>query len=433
MIIMKCRTASRKIESSMEVKHAKDRLKRLLVESGFDRSKPIPILGWTVFKKFAYEPVRCAGDSVYAQIGMTYPVNASPYFQVSFVRGFFIKEEPGDYARGESLHLDFACDLTAEPKTLPAYLRSETFPNLESFFTAVERLPEFQQVLSIRFWTCSIYQDKFGYQIISKLAKKKETTVYKARDIRFNRNVALKISGPTEPGHMERLFRSARCMAAVQHSGTVAAFGVGENQGDIHIAMELVEGGTLADKLGKPWPARTAAQFIADLADAVRALHQQGIIHRDINPTHILLTEDGRPKLTGFRWSLFMDATPDPGLVGIPGYISPQQATGKGNPGPATDIYALGAVLYELLTGRPPFREATAYKTLQKVMEEDPLPPSCLEPNIPADLEAVCLKCLAKRPEDRHETTLGLRDDLRRYLHLTAPTLLDRLRHKLGR
>jgi len=250
----------------MEVKHAKDRLKRLLVESGFDRSKPIPILGWTVFKKFAYEPVRCAGDSVYAQIGMTYPVNASPYFQVSFVRGFFIKEEPGDYARGESLHLDFACDLTAEPKTLPAYLRSETFPNLESFFTAVERLPEFQQVLSIRFWTCSIYQDKFGYQIISKLAKKKETTVYKARDIRFNRNVALKISGPTEPGHMERLFRSARCMAAVQHSGTVAAFGVGENQGDIHIAMELVEGGTLADKLGKPWP----AELFPKVVDGVR-------------------------------------------------------------------------------------------------------------------------------------------------------------------
>src|SRR5262249_11454067 len=158
-------------------------------------------------------------------------------------------------------------------------------------------------------------------------------------------------------------------MAFIRHPGVVKAYAMGANKGESFIAMELVDGGKLADKLGKLWPARQAAHFIAALANAVHALHEHGVIHREIDPSPCLLTAGGQPQLAGFRRALWTVSTPDPGLVGNPSYISPEQVVGRGNPGIATDIYALGAVFYELLTVRPPFGEDTARRTLQRVME----------------------------------------------------------------
>jgi tetratricopeptide (TPR) repeat protein len=185
--------------------------------------------------------------------------------------------------------------------------------------------------------------------------------------------------------------------------------------------MEFVEGGSLAQKLaGTPQPARQAAALLATVAEAVHAAHQHGIVHRDLKPSNVLLTADGTPKITDFGLARRLEGaaglTHSGAPVGTPSYMAPEQAEGKSSDlGPAADTYALGAILYELLTGRPPFRAATAAETLQQVVAQDPVPPSRLNATVPRDLETICLKCLEKEPARRYPSALAVGEDLHRF------------------
>jgi tRNA A-37 threonylcarbamoyl transferase component Bud32 len=391
----------------MKVKEAENRLKRSLVESGFDFRKPNPLLGWTVFKEFAREAVDCAGTWIYLQIGVLNPLAGGP-FRFELVRYFSLQEEVGDYGRLEHVHLLFTCRPTQELKNLKTHLWSHRFSDLDSCFGAVESLPEFRGVMSHSAWNCHVHPEVSGYQIISELARDGEAAVYKARDLQHKRGVALPVLRSANADARSRLFRACHCMAAMQHPAIVAAYAMGEIHADTFIAMELVEGGKLADKLGKPWPARQAAEITELLANAVHGLHQRGVIHREINPSHILLTLDGQPKLTGFTRPLFV------------------METAQGH-GVAADVYALGAILYELLTGRPPCGEGTTQNT-SEAMEAELRLPMALEASVPSELETICLKCLAKKPEDRYGTAEALGAVLRRYLQLPASRPLGALK-----
>jgi serine/threonine-protein kinase len=274
--------------------------------------------------------------------------------------------------------------------------------------------------------------------------------VYKAWHRRLNRAVALKmlLAGPyARPEELERFLREAEAVAGLRHANVVQVYDVGDLDGRPYFTMEYVEGGSLARKLaGTPQPADQAASLVATLAEAIQVAHQSGIVHRDLKPANILLqrkseirnskseTEQNHPGSDfGFRISDFEPKVTDFGLarrleggggltlsgvpVGTPSYMAPEQGRGNGAAiGPATDVYALGAILYELLTGRPPFRAATAAATLQQVLAEDPVPPSRLNPRVPRDLETICLKCLHKEPPRRYASARELADDLGRFL-----------------
>jgi WD40 repeat protein/serine/threonine protein kinase len=275
-----------------------------------------------------------------------------------------------------------------------------------------------------------------GYEIERELGRGGMGVVYLARQTQLNRHVALKmiLAGlhASEP-ERERFRIEARAAAQLQHPNIVQIHEVGETDGRPYLALEFVAGGSLAGRLiGQPWPARDAAALIEPLARAIDHAHSRGIIHRDLKPANVLLSEmgpvgpiTGPPKITDFGLAKqLQDAdaraagpTRTGAVMGTPSYIAPEQASGRsGAVGPAADIYSLGSILYELLTGRPPFRGETPLDTVLQVMTDEPIAPRRLQPKVPRDLETVCLKCLEKDPRRRYVSAAELADDLRRFL-----------------
>jgi serine/threonine-protein kinase len=264
-----------------------------------------------------------------------------------------------------------------------------------------------------------------GYEVEGILGRGGMGVVFRARHLKLNRLVALKslLAGAyAGPHERARFRREAEAVAALRHPHIVQIYDVGELPGGPYFTMELVEGGSLAQKLGgRPLPPRQAAELIATLACGVQFAHQSGFMHRDLKPGNVLLTADGVPKITDFGLARPIDGGPEFTLtgarIGTPSYMAPEQALGKTSAlGPAVDIYALGAVLYEMLTGRPPFEGESAADTERKVIADEPVPPSRRNARVPRDLETICLKCLHKDPTRRYASAQDLGDDLYRFL-----------------
>src|SRR5262245_2446683 len=262
-----------------------------------------------------------------------------------------------------------------------------------------------------------------GYEVESILGRGGMGVVYRARHLRLGRHVALKMTlagAYAGPDERERFRQEAEAVAALRHPNLVQVYDAGDWAGRPYFTMELIEGGSLAQRLaGTPQPAREAAALLATLAEAVQVAHQGGIVHRDLKPANILLTADGMPKIADFGLARRLEGgarlTMSGALLGTPSYMAPEQARGQSNIGPAVDVYALGAMLYELLTGRPPFRAETPAETVLQVIEQEPVPPARLNARVPRDLETICLKCLHKEPHSRYADAAALADDLRRF------------------
>jgi serine/threonine-protein kinase len=279
-----------------------------------------------------------------------------------------------------------------------------------------------------------------GYEILHVLGRGGMGVVYRARQTRLSRLVALKmvLAGKhADAEHLARFRTEAEAVARLQHPHIVQIYDVGEHEGLPYFCLELVAGGSLDQKLnGIPLPSRRAAHLVETLARAMHAAHQQGIVHRDLKPSNVLLApsdpfhgvqlenspdESGyfEPKISDFGLAKKLDdrrgQTQSGAIIGTPEYMSPEQAGGKKSQiGPATDIYALGAILYELLTGRPPFVAETPLDTLMEVLEQEPAPPRLINTKVDRDVETICLKCLEKDPADRYASALAMAEDLRR-------------------
>ena len=281
-----------------------------------------------------------------------------------------------------------------------------------------------------------------GYEVMRLIGHGGMGVVYEARQLSLGRVVAIKmISVPhARPKLLARFRAEAEAAARLQHPNIVHIFDVGQVNGRPFFSMEHVAGGTLADWLERhrPQPAE-AAEFVATLAQAVHAAHQNGIVHRDLKPANVLLQRNAAalalnaaiPKIADFGLAKRLDDdsghTGTGEVLGTPSYMAPEQAEGLSDAiGPATDVYALGAILYELLTGRPPFQGGGALETLRQIAAADPTPPSRIVPTVPRDLEAICLKCLEKAPAHRYASATALADDLHRFLE-GAPVLAHRL------
>ncbi|MSR59483.1 MAG: serine/threonine protein kinase [Planctomycetaceae bacterium] len=264
-----------------------------------------------------------------------------------------------------------------------------------------------------------------AYDILDEIARGGMGVVYRARQRKLNRVVALKvILAGSHAGQeaLERFRIEAETIAGLQHPNIVQIHEVGEHAGLPFLSLEFCSGGNLARKLdGTPQPSREAAAMVETLARAMHAAHQANVVHRDLKPANVLFTADGTPKVTDFGLAKKLDdqgQTQTGTIMGTPSYMSPEQAAGKHHAvGPTTDIYALGAILYESLTGRPPFKAATPLETVMQVLHEEPVPPVRIQPRTPKDLDTISLKCLHKDPARRYASAAELADDLQRYLN----------------
>jgi WD40 repeat protein len=279
-----------------------------------------------------------------------------------------------------------------------------------------------------------------GFELLDEIGRGANGVVFKAVQPGLGRTVAVKVlragdfAGPDEEA---RLLSEARVAARLHHPNIVQVFEVGTRDGRPYLVLEYVAGGSLADRLRHgPMPPRDAAALVATLARAVQHAHDHGVIHRDLKPGNVLLQiadvklqietdnsevsnlQSTTPKVTDFGLAKQADAagqTRTGTVLGTPGYMAPEQATGSSAVGPAADVYGLGAILYECLTGRLPFQAATALDTLDQVRTVDPVPPRLLNPGVPRDLDTICLACLRKEPADRYAAAAALAEDLDRF------------------
>jgi tetratricopeptide (TPR) repeat protein/predicted Ser/Thr protein kinase len=264
-----------------------------------------------------------------------------------------------------------------------------------------------------------------GYEILAELGRGGMGAVYKAWQFSLKRVVALKLiraDAYANAGAAARFHGEAEAAARFQHPNIVHVYEVGEHEGSGFLVLEYVAGGGLDRKLsGSLQDPHDSARLIETLARAIHYAHQRGIVHRDLKPANVLLTEDGVPKITDFGLAKLLERdqalTQVGELLGTPSYMAPEQIRGLPHQiTPATDVYALGAILYEMLTGRPPFKGTTPLSTLEQVSSHEPLSPSKIQRHVPRDLETICLKCLAKDPRRRYNSAQELADDLRRFL-----------------
>ncbi len=293
-----------------------------------------------------------------------------------------------------------------------------------------------------------------GYEILGELGRGSMGVVYKARDRKLKRLVALKMilaGGHAGPAELARFRTEAEALARLRHPGIVQIYEVGEAEGRPYLSLEFCEGGSLRDWLdGTPLPPAQAADLVRTLALAMEAAHQAGVVHRDLKPANVLVGQAIHPgssedvrlesltyrgvrlesltcRITDFGLARWLDEgestdaqragmTRSGAVLGTPSYMAPEQAGGATPAGAAADVWALGAILYELLTGRPPFRGTTSLETLEQVRSQEPVPPTRLQPHVPRDLENICLLCLRKEPGQRYASARHLADDLGRFL-----------------
>ena len=283
----------------------------------------------------------------------------------------------------------------------------------------------------------------FGdYQVEGELGRGGMGVVFRARQKKLNRLVALKmLTGHYGADELTRFLAEAETAASLHHTNIVQIYEVGEDKGAPFFSMEYVESGSLADRLRTGMmPPREAAQLLISVARALHFAHQNGVVHRDMKPANVLLDPDGVPKVTDFgiakRLKSDTSLTLSGAVIGTPTYMAPEQAKGTSRDvGAAADVYALGAILYEMLSGRPPFLpEDSETAVTVRVITEDPVSPAFYRPGIPRDLETICMKCLEKEPRDRYASAAAFAEDLRRFLDdesILAPADHDRARDEM--
>jgi WD40 repeat protein len=266
----------------------------------------------------------------------------------------------------------------------------------------------------------------FGdYELLEEIARGGMGVVYRARQVSLNRPVALKmiLAGQfASPADVGRFRLEAEAAANLDHPNVLPLYEVGEHDGRQYFSMKLVEGGSLADRLRAKAPVPTAelVRLLSRVARAVHFAHQRGILHRDLKPANVLIDRDGTPYVTDFGLAKRVESdsglTQSGAVLGTPSSMAPEQARAERQLTTAVDVYALGAILYEVLTGRPPFRAASVYETVRQVIERDPEHPRVVNPNADRDLSVVAMKCLEKDPGKRYESAAALADDLDRWL-----------------
>ena len=262
------------------------------------------------------------------------------------------------------------------------------------------------------------------YELIKEVGRGGMGVVFKARDVKLNRIVALKVirgGALANSDELQRFDKEATAAAQLQHPNIVALFDCDVHNQQPYLSMEFIGGTSLSERLSLgPLSGRRAAEYLELTARAVHYAHTRGIVHRDLKPANVLLDENDQPKVTDFGLAKQMETDSDQtrtgAVLGTPSYMSPEQAEGRKDIGPASDVYSLGAIIYELITGKPPFCGETPLATLNLVVEQEPIPPRVLTPTVDRDLETICLKCLEKSPARRYDSAESLADDLHRYL-----------------